>query len=726
MSDDPNFTATDSLKSAYQHGLLSARAYRALRRNRIRSVEQLEQLTQTDLLGLRSVGAKTLSEFQTFVRTHQKVSIRQWTKTSRRGSQPSGSTREIRASPNVRRGPQVWPDVPPDSESERSERPTAEMDLKDAFFRGRLSTRAYNCLVAGGITTTSALLAVDQDQLLTLRGVGTATVLEIAAYVASESARHNQTSGLTNGPPVFHSALDPTLRTSRTYTGQETIAEALANRDVSASIYRNLLSRGVRTIDEVTRLNDLELRSVAGSSARSLRQIGDLLLRVDRQLNASRDHSESGKPALSRLARIARSLMSPDEWLVLRHRQTETLEGIGRRLRITRERVRQIEAKAERKLRLILLGDAALVAEWRIRLERPAVAELSLVEQHIDAATESADQREVAKFILLVIGAQHPRRFTGQLEVLLPCENAQMDAAIAALALDKAVPVEELLADAGSPVRRNSVIDGWVHARGQDRDAVWLVLQRRGSPQPIMELARELRIPRHNLEEALRRDDRFCQTRPSRRWAISEWKVLENSHAGSYETTIDAVREVILDLGPQRLSQLTRNVIARYPVSPAAIAQCLAHEDIGRWPDGRVDLIANGAPAVKESEPAVPAGVFPEDRGRTLAILMPVTRDMLRGSGLGVPRYVSWALGLRRAPQERLFRTHEGEQISIRKRIQGTNISTLRRFAESLGAEVGCDLVVRLNTTNNAANVSLGCQGNCLHRRDISLEDTLR
>jgi hypothetical protein len=49
--------------------------------------------------------------------------------------------------------------------------------------------------------------------------------------------------------------------------------------------------------------------------------------------------------------------------------------------------------------------------------------------------------------------------------------------------------------------------------------------------------------------------------------------------------------------------------------------------------------------------------------------------------------------------------------VRIRYAIQGSSISSLRSFAELLGASQGCRLQVTLDPNSDAAAVALACRG---------------
>jgi len=70
---------------------------------------------------------------------------------------------------------------------------------------------------------------------------------------------------------------------------------------------------------------------------------------------------------------------------------------------------------------------------------------------------------------------------------------------------------------------------------------------------------------------------------------------------------------------------------------------------------------------------------------------------------------VTWVLGLRIAPSHRTFNVGQAGTLRVRYAIQGSSLSSLRSFAEMLGASQGCRLKVTLNPDSDAATVALAC-----------------
>jgi len=194
-------------------------------------------------------------------------------------------------------------------------------------------------------------------------------------------------------------------------------------------------------------------------------------------------------------------------------------------------------------------------------------------------------------------------------------------------------------------------------------------------------------------------------------WVLAEWK--SNTTIRRYANAVDAVVEVLEELGPLTLEQLTAETIRRYPVSAWRISQCLSSNQIGRTQDGRYDLAERGAIPIEDSEPRQPDNMAAS--GSIVAVRLPVTYDVMRGSGIGVNRWLTWRIGLRHAPSERHFELSELEgNIVLRRRTSTSSISSLRSAALALGVVEGCELIVVLRTEDGTADVRHACDdGSC-------------
>jgi hypothetical protein len=430
---------------------------------------------------------------------------------------------------------------------------------------------------------------------------------------------------------------------------------------------------------------------------------------------------------LDSLLRWAQETIPEPGLNVLKARGDRTLEEIGRSLGVTRERIRQIEERSAKLCGVILSDRAPELREAWLRMLSLSFAssEDVLLSPYIDRSSDVDAQLRLGRALLERLGAKPPSPFqewrvTGwwtlepermmhvarELASLLPCSIADLDEALSQFPEFEADALRSLINRGGAGFRFHPAAGVWVRTRAQDRDAALLILENSGEPCDIGTLAERIGLRRAALAEALRRDERFVQLRPTGLWALSSWGIEESP----YSTVFEAAHDVIDQLGPLTIADLFKEVRRRYPVSDGAIQQCLNHRTIGRWPDGRVDLVSRGAPLIARREPQRPADVDVSSDG-SVTLYQDVDADVLRGSGLGVSPYVSWELGLQVAPSHRTFDVGSVGKVRVRYAIQGSTISSLRSFAELLGASQGCRLRVTLNPNSDAASIALACRG---------------
>jgi hypothetical protein len=139
----------------------------------------------------------------------------------------------------------------------------------------------------------------------------------------------------------------------------------------------------------------------------------------------------------------------------------------------------------------------------------------------------------------------------------------------------------------------------------------------------------------------------------------------------------------------------------------------LSSNQIGRTQDGRYGLTEGGAIPIEDAEPRKPDNMA--ESGSIVAVRLPVTRDVMRGSGIGVNRWLMWRVGLRQAPSERYFElTDLPGSIALRRRTSTSAVSSLRSAALALGVVEGCELIVVFRTEEGTADVRHACdEGSC-------------
>jgi hypothetical protein len=268
----------------------------------------------------------------------------------------------------------------------------------------------------------------------------------------------------------------------------------------------------------------------------------------------------------------------------------------------------------------------------------------------------------------------------------------------------RSLPIADVLAAAGSPVLRHPATGCWVRRGAKHRDAAYLWLLSHGEPARSETVAAALGIKPHALSASLGRDKRFFHRRPGNLWLLDAWVPLDEVRLTS---ALDVVLSMLGDRGPLPYAELVRETVAVYPVSAARVSQCLTSARVGRMADGRVGLVADGAIPIVERPPRQPRNVELSRTGQIMGVRVPVDSELLRGSGVALPRFVAWHLGLFHAPASRSFRVDgTNDALTVTRSIGGAHLTALRRYAEAFGAREGSSLVILLRLVNDTATVN--------------------
>ncbi|MFC7984625.1 sigma factor-like helix-turn-helix DNA-binding protein [Streptomyces sp. NPDC057336] len=400
-----------------------------------------------------------------------------------------------------------------------------------------------------------------------------------------------------------------------------------------------------------------------------------------------------------------------------------SLEEAGARFGVTRERARQIISEGQGKL--AFMADS-VGPTWRAVAQQ--VGAVPAVRREDLAAALRAEDHVILEVLLAEAGLRAPRTWAGPLRGWWTTDPDELDRRLSRL-VDRApvrgegldeearvvgvpegVDVAELLGDPRSRVVRDAA-GHWVRRKLRRRDSAYLHLLDAGRPCPAEELVEPMGVTSvAAAREGLRRDDRFVQVRPEGTWALVEWSHLR---VAPYGNAIEAVVAVVTEKGPITQRALFTQVRQVYPVSASRLRQCLLSDQIGRTPDGLINLVARGAQPIEEPEPPRPDSMAV--RGDVLGLRIPVDRDVLRGSGVRVHSWLTWRLGLRQTPMRRTFATAGGHApLTVTRAASFAQVSTLRRHAIELGVVEGCVLAVILDLASGTARVRHGCaEGKC-------------
>jgi hypothetical protein len=413
------------------------------------------------------------------------------------------------------------------------------------------------------------------------------------------------------------------------------------------------------------------------------------------------------------------SLPTRDRLVVELRLSGATLDEIGTKIGVTKERVRQIQVHAEKAM---LSAADRYAPDLRSALARVLDDQSAVPGDDLYQALSAGPGLPLSA-VLRALGTVQPQtwagpltgwwtRSPGALDVQLrnlaaqaPFPDDELTVRAGEVGLPLGLPLQNLLTSERSPVKRGPV-GGWVRHPGERADAAYLWLKARDEQAPCREIANALGWKESALREAMRRDPRFAQRRPEGTWVLDEWR--SNTTTNHYTNAVDAVVEVLGELGPLSLEHLGAEATRRYPVSPWRITQCLSSNRIGRTQDGCYDLTERGAIPIEDAEPRKPDNMA--ESGSIVAVRLPVTYDVMRGSGIGVNRWLTWRVGLRQAPAERYFELSKlPGSIVLRRTTSTFALSSLRSAAQALGMVEGCELIVVLRTEEGTADVLHAC-----------------
>lgn len=407
--------------------------------------------------------------------------------------------------------------------------------------------------------------------------------------------------------------------------------------------------------------------------------------------------------------------------LVLRERLSGTTLGvIGRSFTpvLSRERVRQIETEANEQLHRDQAWEAPGLL---LELARHVVA--NLVISTTDARDLIGTSSTDACHALLT--ANDYRRVTApatasdtywsprptqvtellnRLCGLTPLTFSDATAAAREIGLPADLMWEDHLDEADAKITRHEL--GWVRRARLTRDVAYLWLRAEGEPRTAAEVAEVVGCAEHTIRESMRRDEAFAQVRPEGTWTLTDWRTPGAEQR--YASAVDVVVEVLRELGALDVDRLRVEVRQRYPVTDWRVQQCLSSNLIGLLPDGRYDLAERGAIPVEDDEPRQPPNI--KSVGAIVGVTIPVDRDLLRGSGLAVNRWLTWRLGLRTAPTSRHFALPDGlGEVRVTRAVSTSQVSSLRLVAQHNHLVEGCTLALLLNTDNDSATVRHAC-----------------
>ncbi len=418
------------------------------------------------------------------------------------------------------------------------------------------------------------------------------------------------------------------------------------------------------------------------------------------------------------------SLTDRSRDILTRRMAGETLDSIGLRYGCTREHIRQLQSKATKslvaaqELSFANLGHILKEAcDSGSPLQDSEVVDASGLE---DSVAREVILRALGIHRVIVDAATAPPLWSldrkclqdklHRLGAVVPCSEDEFEAAAADLALAGGLAWSVISSAQNLGIVKTEF--GWVRLRKRARDTAFLWLRSEGSPRSMSELAATAGADNeHAFSELLRRDASFAQVRPEGTWALTDWKVPGTDKR--YGNALDVVVEVLHDLGPLPVERLRVEARARYPVTVWRIDQCLSSNVVGLNSEGLFDLVERGAVPVEDTEPRMPKNI--QVQGSVVGYSRTVDRDVLRGSGLPVNKWLTWYLDLRTAPATRYFRLPGAfGDLTVRRATSNAQLSSLRAVSVAMGLVDGCQIVLLLKTDTDTADVVHRCpQGDC-------------
>ncbi|MEU7860186.1 hypothetical protein [Nonomuraea sp. NPDC049141] len=407
--------------------------------------------------------------------------------------------------------------------------------------------------------------------------------------------------------------------------------------------------------------------------------------------------------------------------MLIMRTENRTYRCIGRAYEVTHQRAQQIVSAARR-----WLVEAACRAdpEWSTKIR--AFLETRGVISDEQLSLTLRDASGVARASLLIAeGICHPRAWTKELSDHWALEANALDALLRELANEAPYRKDELREHAAtigipdsldidsimSAAKSSLILDDsglWVRRSAKKRDAAYLWLVDQGEPRRAEAISEAIGQTAQATTEALRRDNRFRQVRPEGTWALTEWP---RDGEYDYSDALEAMIEILTELGPLSRRDLTAELRRRYPVSDSRIHQCLISARIGSTHDGRIGLIEQGAISVDEKEPRQPGNAVHNEESDLLAFRLKVDKDIARGSGVVISPWITWRLGLRQAPMERIFTVEgSGRQIAFRRGTAAAQMSSIRLEAAEQGMALGCELAAILRLEHDTMTIHHVCE----------------
>jgi hypothetical protein len=440
--------------------------------------------------------------------------------------------------------------------------------------------------------------------------------------------------------------------------------------------------------------------------------------------------AKSSTAGISEFAKRCLVDLTGKEGFVLDHRLDRTLEAVGNALCVTRERARQIEKKAAKKMGVIVrMWRPALCSEVSQAIARASTVNSAELLDRLFGDQETDSTNRLLRLLLSHVdcGVTTPIGFDGRpisgwwvseasdltnrvraLGSQCPLSPEDFAFSIEQAGVPASFPLREVLAVEESPVVLNSKARAYVRRRAYQRDGLVHLLRTSGAPMGSAELGNTVGLRANAVHGQLSRDQRAKQLRPSGLWTLVEWGNA-SPRDGVYRSTLDAVVGILSEHGPQSKRSLINLVIGAYPVSAWAISNALDSDLLGVNETGKWDLAANGAkPRASIRRFAKPDSID-EVPGVSVIVRRRVDRELLRGSGLSFGLYLAQAVDLSFPGQRRTFKARDpillDSELTIRRGYGVTTLTSLRNLAASINACEGRELEILFDLVGNTYTI---------------------
>lgn len=246
---------------------------------------------------------------------------------------------------------------------------------------------------------------------------------------------------------------------------------------------------------------------------------------------------------------------------------------------------------------------------------------------------------------------------------------------------------------------------GIVRKSAHKRDEAVLHLRNSGAPIVLDKLCSLVNLDTRNLKAQLDRDPRFVRNFATEEVKLREWI----DKTPPVKNATEAVIRVLETEGPQSRADLVNKAVMLFPRNKSRYYQVLARKEFGLTSDEKIDLVSRGARAASPREPE-PSDQVREYSSSKLAFNVKVGADLLRGAGVVIPRRAAWIVGTRRPGDSQPLSLSSGERLDVTCYPGSSALPSLRKFANKLTLEIGCELEVVIDVEAQLIGIRGACE----------------